>query len=51
MSHFKLQPTPRLLILGAPVSVEVNDGTVPETQVTFHITKLEVKPSNPANAK
>jgi hypothetical protein len=44
--------TPRLLILGNPTEVQVNDGTVPETQATLHITKLEPKPSptSPANS-
>jgi hypothetical protein len=31
----------RILILGKPVSVRVNDGTVPETQATIHITRLD----------
>ena len=31
----------RLLILGKPIDVQVNDGTVPETQATIHITKLD----------
>ncbi|MGD0630942.1 MAG: hypothetical protein ABR987_16565 [Terracidiphilus sp.] len=30
----------RLLILGKPTEVQVNDGTIPETQATVHITKL-----------
>jgi hypothetical protein len=29
-----------LLILGKPTEVQVNDGTIPETQATIHITKL-----------
>jgi hypothetical protein len=29
-----------LLILGKPTEVQVNDGTIPETEVTIHITKL-----------
>jgi hypothetical protein len=31
----------RLLILGKPTEVQVNDGTVPETQASVHITRLE----------
>jgi hypothetical protein len=31
----------RLLILGKPTEVQVNDGTVPETQATVHITRLD----------
>jgi hypothetical protein len=30
----------RILIQGQPTEVQVNDGTVPETQATVHITKL-----------
>jgi hypothetical protein len=29
-----------LLILGKPTEVQVNDGTIPETQATIHITRL-----------
>jgi hypothetical protein len=29
-----------MLILGKPTEVQVNDGTIPETQATVHITKL-----------
>jgi aminopeptidase N len=32
--------SPRLLILGRPTEVQVNDGAIPETQATVHITKL-----------
>ncbi len=31
----------RILILGKPLEVQVNDGTVPETQATVHITKID----------
>ncbi|HEY1209730.1 MAG TPA: hypothetical protein VGE85_10205 [Terracidiphilus sp.] len=31
----------RILIQGKPSEVQVNDGTVPETQASIHITKLE----------
>jgi hypothetical protein len=30
----------RILILGKPLEVQVNDGTVPETETTVHITKI-----------
>jgi hypothetical protein len=33
--------TERILIQGKPTEVQVNDGTVPETQASIHITKLE----------
>ena len=31
----------RILILGKPTQVQVNDGTVPETQASIHVKKLE----------
>jgi hypothetical protein len=31
----------RILIQGQPVEVQVNDGTVPETQASVHITRLD----------
>jgi hypothetical protein len=31
----------RILILGKPIEVQVNDGTVPETQASVHITRLD----------
>lgn len=34
----------RILILGKPTQVQVNDGTVPETQASVHIKKLETIP-------
>jgi len=34
----------RILILGKPTEVQVNDGTVPETQASIHIKKLEAIP-------
>jgi hypothetical protein len=36
----------RLLILGKPTAVQVNDGTVPEAQATVHITKLNQTPGS-----
>jgi len=32
--------TQRILIQGKPIEVQVNDGTVPETEATIHITKV-----------
>ena len=37
----------RVLIQGRPTEVQVNDGTVPETQASVHITKLEQRSSAP----
>ena len=34
----------RILILGKPTEVQVNDGTVPETQASVHITHLDTAP-------
>ena len=34
----------RILILGKPTEVQLNDGTVPETQASIHIKKLETIP-------
>jgi hypothetical protein len=39
----------RLLIQGKPTEVQVNDGTVPESQASVHITKLD-KAGEPGNA-
>jgi hypothetical protein len=44
----------RILIQGRPFEVQVNDGTVPETQTTVHLTKLdqwEPKPLGSAEPK
>ncbi|MFP5237485.1 MAG: hypothetical protein ACLGSD_16430 [Acidobacteriota bacterium] len=35
----------RILIQGEPTKVQVNDGTVPETQASVHVTRLEEKPA------
>jgi hypothetical protein len=32
--------TQRIVILGRPIEVQLNDGTIPETQASVHITKL-----------
>jgi hypothetical protein len=41
------QATQRVLIQGKPLEVQVNDGTVPETQASVHITKLDQPEANP----
>ena len=38
--------SPHLLIQGKPTQVQVNDGTIPETQATIHIKKLESEAPN-----
>lgn len=35
----------RILILGKPTEVQVNDGTVPETQASVHVTNIENLPA------
>ena len=37
----------RILVQGKPQEVQVNDGTVPETQASVHITRLEDHASDP----
>jgi hypothetical protein len=37
----------RILIQGKPAEVQLNDGTVPETQASVHITRLDESPSPP----
>lgn len=39
----------RILIQGKPTEVQVNDGTVPETQASVHLTKLDAPGSAPQN--
>lgn len=41
----------RILIQGKPTEVQVNDGTVPETQASLHVTKLNVPDSPAPSAK
>lgn len=36
--------TPRLLVQGEPTDVEVNDGTIPETEASVHVTHLDQQP-------
>jgi hypothetical protein len=40
----------RILIQGTPTEVQVNDGTIPETQASVHVTKLDHDPSAPSSA-
>jgi hypothetical protein len=42
--------TVRILILGKPTEVQVNDGSVPETQTDIHVTSLNDADSNPAQS-
>ena len=37
----------RILIQGKPIEVQLNDGSVPETQATVHVTKLSDAPASP----
>jgi len=41
---------PRILIQGKPVEVQVNDGTVPETGASVHVTKMDTAPPAPSSA-
>ncbi len=36
--------TPRILVQGKPIEVQLNNGTVPETQASVHVTHLDQKP-------
>ena len=40
----------RILIQGKPTEVQVNDGTVPETQASVHVTNLSDPAVNPASS-
>ncbi|MDE3188743.1 MAG: hypothetical protein KGM96_14615 [Acidobacteriota bacterium] len=40
----------RLLIMGKPTEAQVNDGTVPETQASVHVTHLEDPATAPAGS-
>jgi hypothetical protein len=44
------QAVQRILIEGKPVSVQVNDGTTPETQASVHVTTLGPANDNPAGS-
>jgi hypothetical protein len=42
----------RIMVLGKPTEVQVNDGTIPETQASVHITRLaDSTPAAPPPAK
>jgi hypothetical protein len=41
----------RILIQGQPTEVQVNDGTVPETQASVHVTKLDQAVENPLQSR
>jgi hypothetical protein len=36
--------TPRILVQGKPTEAQVNDGTIPETQASVHITRFDQQP-------
>jgi hypothetical protein len=38
--------TSRLLVQGKPTEIQVNDGTVPETQASVHVTHLDQQPDS-----
>jgi hypothetical protein len=40
----------RILIQGKPTEVQVNDGTVPETQASVHLTKLNEPSESPSSS-
>ncbi|MGA8742438.1 MAG: hypothetical protein WB561_14730 [Terracidiphilus sp.] len=42
--------TPRVLVQGKPIEAQVNDGTVPETQASVHITHLDQQPESAPTA-
>ena len=42
--------TQRILIQGRPTEVQANDGTVPETEASVHITKLGESTESPASS-
>jgi hypothetical protein len=41
------EQVPRILIQGKPISVQINDGAVPETQAGVHITRLDEAAQTP----
>jgi hypothetical protein len=40
----------RILIQGKPTEVQVNNGTIPETQASVHVTKLGEPAASPASS-
>ncbi len=43
--------TTRIITQGKPAEVQINDGTVPETQASLHITRVDEAPAAPASSK
>ena len=43
--------TVRILIQGKPTEVQVNDGSVPETQASVHITRLDDSDANSSSSR
>lgn len=42
--------TPRILVQGKPTEAQVNDGTIPETQASVHITRFDQQPESEPTA-
>jgi len=42
--------TPRILVQGKPTEAQVNDGTIPETQASVHVTRLDQQPESDPTA-
>lgn len=42
--------TPRILVQGKPTEAQVNDGTIPETQASVHIKRLDQQPESEPTA-
>jgi hypothetical protein len=40
----------RILIQGKPTEVQVNDGAIPETQASVHVTRLDEPGATPAGS-
>jgi hypothetical protein len=40
----------RLLVMGKPTEVQVNDGTVPETEASMHVTHLDEPPADASSS-
>jgi hypothetical protein len=41
--------TPRILVQGKPTEAQVNNGTIPETQASVHITRLDHQQPEPTS--
>ncbi len=44
------QAVERILVLGKPTEVQLNDGTVPETEASIHVTRLNANAASPEPA-